>query len=47
MMKKTPALELRKVSFTANGKKILDSIDWTVHQGEHWAILGPVREKRR
>lgn len=40
-MKKTPALELRKVSFTANGKRILDSIDWTVQNGEHWAILGP------
>ncbi len=40
-MKKTPALELRKVSYTADGKKILDSVDWTVHEGEHWAILGP------
>jgi iron complex transport system ATP-binding protein len=40
-MKRTPALDLRKVSFTANGKKILDSIDWTVQNGEHWAILGP------
>jgi len=34
-MKRTPALDLRKVSFTANGKKILDSIDWTVQNGEH------------
>jgi len=25
----------------ANGKKILDSIDWIIQQGEHWAILGP------
>ena len=40
-MKKTPALELRDVSHVANGKKILDSIDWTVQAGEHWAILGP------
>jgi iron complex transport system ATP-binding protein len=40
-MKRTPALNLCKVSFTANGKKILDSIDWTVQNGEHWAILGP------
>jgi iron complex transport system ATP-binding protein len=40
-MKRTPALDLRKVSFTAKGKKILDSIDWTVQNGEHWAMLGP------
>ncbi|MGH7875711.1 MAG: ABC transporter ATP-binding protein [Candidatus Binatia bacterium] len=40
-MKKTPALDLRKVSFTANGKKILDAVDWTVQEGEHWVILGP------
>lgn len=40
-MKKTPALDLRSVSHLAGGKKILDSINWTVRQGEHWAILGP------
>lgn len=40
-MKKTPALELRGVSYLAGGKQILDSIDWTVQNGEHWAILGP------
>jgi iron complex transport system ATP-binding protein len=40
-MKKTPAIALRNVSYVAAGKKILDSINWTVQQGEHWAILGP------
>jgi iron complex transport system ATP-binding protein len=40
-VKKTPALELRDVSYLAGGKKILDSISWTVQSGEHWAILGP------
>jgi len=40
-VKKTPALELRGVSHLAGGKKILDSINWTVRPGEHWAILGP------
>lgn len=40
-MKKTPALELRDVSYVANGKKILDAVNWTVQSGEHWAILGP------
>jgi iron complex transport system ATP-binding protein len=40
-VKKIPALELRGVSYVAGGKKILDSINWTVQPGEHWAILGP------
>lgn len=40
-MKPIPALELRDVSYVGNGKKILDSVSWTVRQGEHWAILGP------
>ena len=40
-MKKTAALELRNVSYVANGKTILDGINWTVQHGEHWAILGP------
>jgi len=40
-VKKTPALELRGVTYLANGKKILDSISWIVEPGEHWAILGP------
>ena len=38
---KTPALELRDVSYVANGKTILHSINWTVRRGEHWAIVGP------
>jgi iron complex transport system ATP-binding protein len=40
-MSRTPALELRDVSYVANGKTILRSVDWTVRPGEHWAILGP------
>ncbi len=40
-MKKTPALELRDVSYVGYGHTILDSINWTVAAGEHWAILGP------
>jgi iron complex transport system ATP-binding protein len=38
---KTAALELRQVSYVADGRTILDTIDWTVHYGEHWAVLGP------
>lgn len=40
-MKKIPALELRHVSYCNDGKLILQSIDWVVRRGEHWAILGP------
>ena len=41
-MTKVPALDVRNVSYSSfDGKKILQSINWTVRQGEHWAILGP------
>ncbi|HKY06632.1 MAG TPA: ATP-binding cassette domain-containing protein [Candidatus Binatia bacterium] len=40
-MKKPAAFELRNVSYSANGKKILESINWRIQPGEHWAILGP------
>ncbi len=38
---KKAALEICSVSYSIDGKRILDSINWTVQQGEHWAILGP------
>jgi iron complex transport system ATP-binding protein len=40
-VKKIPAIELRNVSYVGNGKTILDSVNWTVQQGDHWAVLGP------
>ena len=40
-MNRTPALELRDVSYVANGKSILHSVNWAVQHGEHWAVLGP------
>lgn len=40
-MSKIPALDIRGVSYAADGKKILDSVSWTVQPEEHWAILGP------
>jgi iron complex transport system ATP-binding protein len=40
-VKKIPAVELRNVSYVGNGKTILDSVNWTVQQGDHWAVLGP------
>ena len=32
---------MRSVSVRHGGKLILDGIDWTVHQGDRWAVLGP------
>jgi iron complex transport system ATP-binding protein len=40
-VKKVAALELRNVSYVGNGQTILHSINWTVQQGDHWALLGP------
>jgi iron complex transport system ATP-binding protein len=40
-MKRIPALDIRDVSYVLDGKKILDSITWTVQPGENWAVLGP------
>ena len=41
-MKKVPALDFRNVSYSSlDNKKILQSINWRVGQGEHWAVLGP------
>jgi iron complex transport system ATP-binding protein len=40
-VKEIPALELRDISYVGNGKIILQSINWSVRPGEHWAILGP------
>ncbi|MDE0030956.1 MAG: ATP-binding cassette domain-containing protein [Deltaproteobacteria bacterium] len=34
-------LDIRNVSYSAGQRTILDSIEWTVRQGEHWVILGP------
>lgn len=36
-----PLLRYEDVSVVRSGNRILDSIDWTAHQGEHWVILGP------
>lgn len=36
-----PVIDLREVSFTRNGNRILTGISFTVNAGEHWALLGP------
>lgn len=34
-------LELAGVSLVRGGKKLLDSVDWQVKEGERWVIMGP------
>ncbi|MCW2838728.1 MAG: iron transporter ATP-binding protein [Aeromicrobium sp.] len=34
------AFELSKVSVVRPGKVLLDSVDWTVREGERWVVLG-------
>ncbi|HUW83451.1 MAG TPA: ATP-binding cassette domain-containing protein [Phycisphaerae bacterium] len=40
-MAATPALEICQVSHTVDGTRILDSVRWTIDQGDRWAMLGP------
>jgi iron complex transport system ATP-binding protein len=41
LVNKMPALDIRNVSYSLDGRKILDSVNWTIQTGEHWAVLGP------
>jgi molybdate transport system ATP-binding protein len=34
-------IELKKVSVSYNGIKVLSGIDWKILQGQRWALLGP------
>jgi molybdate transport system ATP-binding protein len=36
-----PVLELRDVTVTHGGKRILDGVTWTVRAGERWSVVGP------
>lgn len=33
-------ISLKNVSWQRNGSLILKNINWTVHHGEHWAVIG-------
>ena len=33
-------MEMKKVCYVRNERPILDQINWTIKQGEHWALLG-------
>jgi len=34
-------MELKKVSVSYNGIKVLSGVDWKILQGQRWALLGP------
>jgi len=36
-----PLIELRDINVKAGSALILNRLNWTVHPGEHWAVLGP------
>ncbi len=36
----SPILELEEVGLVLDGVRVLDSVDWSVRRGEHWAVLG-------
>ncbi len=33
-------LEVERLSVTRNGTRILQKVDWTIRQGEHWVLMG-------
>lgn len=35
-----PVLRIHELSLRRGGTVILESVSWTIHKGEHWAILG-------
>ncbi|MCY0881848.1 MAG: ATP-binding cassette domain-containing protein, partial [Firmicutes bacterium] len=39
-MVRTPSVQLDRVSVWKNGQSYLEDISWTIHSGEHWALLG-------
>jgi iron complex transport system ATP-binding protein len=36
-----PVIDIRDVSYTIDGRLILDKIDWQINKGQHWVVLGP------
>ena len=36
----TAVIEMRDVTITYDGIRVLDGVDWTVERGERWALLG-------
>src|SRR5512138_2549344 len=36
-----PLVELREATVVAHGKRLFPRTSWSIHPGEHWAIVGP------
>lgn len=36
----TPIFEMSNISWVRDGKTVLHSVDWSMKQGEHWALFG-------
>ncbi len=36
-----PLIRLEGVSVHRDGRELLDKIDWEIHTGQHWAVVGP------
>ena len=36
-----PLIELNRVTVQLGRERVLDAVTWTMHPGEHWALLGP------
>lgn len=36
-----PLLDMQKVTYRINGRRLVDRVSWTVYEGENWALLGP------
>ena len=36
-----PVLQLTQVTVVRDGATLLAGVDWTVEEGQHWAVLGP------
>lgn len=41
MNRDLPIVQLDCVDYRQNGVEILRQVDWTLQQGQHWAVLGP------
>lgn len=37
----TPLMESRALTLKAGGKRLVEALDWQIHPGEQWGILGP------
>lgn len=34
-------VELRDISVTLEGRKVIEHLNWIIREGQHWALIGP------